>query len=103
MGQEDGAVRTKQLVQPAIGPAGFDHGAERCQLFDGLDDRRGVFAGNGDRFHSLASVVHSRQHNRCTVQIDSNMPLMALLVRWTVVELHTSNLVHRQGAFARRL
>ena len=74
MGQEDRAVRTQQIVEPAIRSCGFDHRAEYRQLIDGLDDRDGVLAGDADGFHGFSCVVDRCQYHGCTVKIDTNVP-----------------------------
>ena len=42
MGQEDRAVRAKQVVQPTIGSRGLDHRAECSQGIHCANDRSGV-------------------------------------------------------------
>lgn len=74
VGEEDGALRTEQIVEPAIGSAGFDHRPERTQFREERDDFRGVFAADHNRPHDFAPVVDRRDDERETVQINTNMP-----------------------------
>ena len=50
MSQENGAVRTQQVVQPAIGSAGFDDRAKRSPRLHGACDRNGVRTRDGVEF-----------------------------------------------------
>ncbi len=74
MGQQDRAVRTEQVVEPAIGSAGLDDRAERRERADHFRDGLGVSAGDFHGFHDFTVVSNGRHDDELTMQIDTNVP-----------------------------
>lgn len=74
MGQNNGPQRSEQLVQPAKGSGRFDHGSKLAERFECLADvgRLSVFPTH--RRPNFACVVNRRDHDRLTMQVNTNVP-----------------------------
>ncbi len=74
MGQEDDAVRAEQVVEPAIGSAGFNDSAKRRERANRLHDGLGFSASDFHGFHNLAVVFNGRHDDEFAMQINADVP-----------------------------
>ena len=74
MGQHDRAVGTKQIVEPTIGAAGFDHGVKGAERLYGVANGFRVLALDGDCFHDFARGAHAGDDNGKTMKINAEVP-----------------------------